>query len=219
MRSYLGRKKSYNYYRTGSVVSESPQTKLLSLRQRIGDVMGVCTIAIVFCIFSEAVVAAPISKQETEAAVAALMQQFPKFDWQADTAVLVDINADGIDDIAVLGYTKYTAAVGVVLGRIGMGNRVAKYLDFLHCGPDGVPAIYGCKGTLKVTKQSDVSKMPSQKMPEGYVTCDKCYVIEVVGNMGGAPIVIYWDTVTKDLNWWQAGLWGIDDRQHTLHSL
>ena len=35
-------------------------------------------------------------------AINALQKAYPKFDWQKDTAVVVDINTDGIDDIAVL---------------------------------------------------------------------------------------------------------------------
>lgn len=187
---------------------EAHKTKILGTRQGRGAVMSVCAFTIASCIFSVVAVATPPPKQEIDAALATLKQQFPKFDWQADTAVLIDINADGVEDVAALGYTKDTAAVGVVLGNRGKGVHIATYQDFLRCGPNGQPAIYGCKGSLTVTKEGDRLKKHPGKKPEGYVGCDKCYEIDVVGDEGGAPVVIYWDTVRKGLNWWQAGLWG-----------
>ena len=49
--------------------------------------------------------------------------------WQKDTAVVIDINADGVADIAVLGYTDDKAAVGIVSGSPSKSFKT-KILDF-----------------------------------------------------------------------------------------
>ena len=160
-------------------------------------------VALIGCLYFCGAQGAPSASAVTQA-VAVLKSQFPKFDWQANTAIFVDIDADGIDDIAILGYTKDTAAVGVVFGQKGKSIPVAKYMDFMRGDSSSERAMNGSNGTLKALKQDETPKEALGDLPEGYQICDRCYEVEVVGDEDSDPIFIYWDTVAKSLNWWRA---------------
>ena len=146
---------------------------------------------------------APAKPDAAAYAVKLLRAQFPKFDWQAKTAISVDIDADGLDDTAVLGYTEDTAAVGVVFGQKGNAKPMVKYMDFMRGDPSAQRAMSGRSGTLKASKQDEGIKDGLGGLPEGYRVCDRCYEVEVVGDGDSDQIFIYWDTVAKSLNWWR----------------
>lgn len=144
-----------------------------------------------------------VPASDAAAAVKVLKQRFPKFDWQPKTAISVDIDADGLEDVAVLGYTQDTAAVGVVFGRKSGGETLAKYMDFMRCDDSSQRAMNGCTGTLKASKQDAGIQEELGQLPEGYKVCDRCYEIQVVGDEDTDPIFVYWDAVAKNLNWWR----------------
>ena len=143
------------------------------------------------------------NKERFAEAVSVLRAQIPKFDWQASTAISVDINADGIEDVAVLGYTEKTAAVGVVLGQKGAGKPNALYIDFMRGDPSVERSMNGRNGTLKAWKQDETPKAALSELPKGYQICDRCYQVEVVGDEDSDPITIYWNTVIQALDWWR----------------
>lgn len=138
-----------------------------------------------------------------EEALPVLKQKFPKFRWDYNTAVQADIDGDGMPDIAMLGYTKDQAAVGVVLGEKKDGKQVVKYLVFDR-GGQSQRAMSGRTGKLKVYPDDKSPQDALGKLPEGYKICDDCFEIEVVGDGDSDPIWIYWNHVTNDLGWWRA---------------
>src|SRR4051794_22518110 len=105
---------------------------------------------VVFCLICLWSIAGDARPESSAYAVAlkTLRAQIPKYQWQADTAIAVDINADGVEDVAVLGYTKDAAAVGVVLGGTNNGKPVVSYMDFERGDGASVErAMNGRKGT------------------------------------------------------------------------
>lgn len=149
-------------------------------------------------------VAQTAPKQSTFAnAVSVLQAKYPKFEWQVKSAITIDINADGINDVAVLGYTNDTAAVGVVLGSRRAAKPVTSYMDFMRGDPSVERSMSGRNGTLKAVRQAATLQEALDSQAEGYRACARCYEVEVVGDEGSDQIFIYWDTVSNSLNWWR----------------
>jgi hypothetical protein len=134
-------------------------------------------------------------------ALKALQKAYPKFNWQKDTAVVVDINTDGINDVAVLGYTDDKAAVGVVSGKLSKSFNT-KILDF-NRGRDTQRGMCGKTAKLIVEKTSETPKDALEEFPEGYRICDKCFEISVEDGLCD-PMTIYWNYKTNELGWWRA---------------
>jgi hypothetical protein len=140
---------------------------------------------------------------EGEEALPILKQTFPEFRWDYKTAIQADIDGDGVPDIAMLGYMKDQAAVGVVLGKKKDGKVVVKYLAFDR-GGGSQRAMNGRTGKLYVYPDGEGPREALGELPEGYKICNDCFEIEVVGDMDTDPIWIYWNHVTNDLSWWRA---------------
>jgi hypothetical protein len=134
-------------------------------------------------------------------AIKALQKAYPNFNWQKNTAVVVDINADGINDVAVLGYTDDKAAVGVVLGGPSKSFHT-KILDF-NRGRDIQRGMCGKTAKLIVDKTSETPKEALGEFPEGYRICDKCFEISVDDGLCD-PMTIFWNYKTNELGWWRA---------------
>lgn len=133
-------------------------------------------------------------------AIKALQKAYPKFSWQKDTAVVVVINADGINDIAVLGYAEDKAAVGVVSG-VPSKSFNTKIVDF-NRGRDTQRSMCGKTAKLIVEKTSETTKEALEEFPDGYRICDKCFEISVEDGLCD-PMTIYWNYKTKELGWWR----------------
>lgn len=133
-------------------------------------------------------------------AIKSLQQAYPNFMWQKDTAVVIDINADGVNDIAVLGYTDDKAAVGIVSGSPSKSFNT-KILDF-NRGRDTQRGMCGKTAKLIVEKTSETPKEALEVFPEGYRICDKCFEVAVEDGLCD-PITIYWNYKTNELGWWR----------------
>ncbi len=134
-------------------------------------------------------------------AIKSLQKAYPKFVWQKDTAVVIDINADGVNDIAVLGYADDKAAVGVVSGAPSKSFHT-KIIDF-NRGRDTQRGMCGKTAKLIIEKTAEAPKEASGEYPEGYRICDTCYEISVEDGLCD-PITIYWNYKTNELDWWRA---------------
>ena len=134
-------------------------------------------------------------------AIKSLQKAYPKFIWQKDTAVVVDINADGINDIAVLGYSADKAAVGIVSGA-PLTSFKTKILDF-NRGRDTQRGMCGKTAKLIIEKTSEAPKEALGEYPEGYRICNNCYEISVEDGLCD-PMTIYWNYKTNELDWWRA---------------
>lgn len=134
-------------------------------------------------------------------AIKTLQKVYAKFKWQSDTVVTLDINADGRQDMAVLGYSEKTAAVGVILGST-TNSKHTKILEFSR-GRDEQRGICGKTAKLLIEKQSKAPKEALEELPEGYHICTRCYEIAVDDGLCD-PIHIYWNHKTKELDWWRA---------------
>ena len=130
-----------------------------------------------------------------------LKKAFPAFDWQKDSVISIDINADGITDWAALGYTEKIAAVGVVLG-VKSGKPKATFMDFSR-GGNYQRGMCGRKAKLVSSKQTEEVEQALEEMPEGYKICPRCFEIKVEDNGGCDYIYIYWNHKAKDLDWWR----------------
>jgi hypothetical protein len=60
----------------------------------------------------------------------AFSQNFPKYTWDYKTAVSVDLDGDGSNDVVMLGYAKDTVAVGAVMGPEKGGRLIIKMIEF-----------------------------------------------------------------------------------------
>ena len=147
--------------------------------------------------FAGMVQAAPGS----EAAVA-LAKAFPQFKWQTDTAITIDIGADGLMDTAVLGYTEKTAAVGIVFHQSPKGMK-PQFVDFMR-GRDSQSGICGQTAKLTVNKHSTAPKEALGDFPEGYRICHNCFEVVVTSNVECDPMTIYWNRKRRQLDWWRA---------------
>ena len=134
-------------------------------------------------------------------AIKSLQKTYPKFNWQVDTAVIIDINADGLKDIAVFGYTDDKAAVGIVSGAPSKSFNT-KILDF-NRGRDTQRGMCGKTAKLLVEKTSEAPKEAFELFPEGYRICDECFEIAVDDGLCD-PMHIYWNYKTNELDWWRA---------------
>ena len=114
---------------------------------------------------------------------------------------MIDINADGFNDIAALGYTDNKAAVGIVLGSPSKSLNT-KILDFDR-GRHTQRGMCGKTAKLLVEKQSEAPKEALGIIPEGYRICDKCFEIAVDDGLCD-PIHIYWNYKANELGWWRA---------------
>jgi hypothetical protein len=157
--------------------------------------------AAVAALFMTAILSPPCYADQKSDAVKALQKAYPKLKWQADSAVIVDINADGIKDVAVLGYAGKTAAVGICLGSKTKLDQ-AKILEFSRGGQEQ-RGMCGKTAKLLVEKQSEAPKEAVEEFPEGYRICRKCFEIAVDDGLCD-PIHIYWNHKTKELDWWRA---------------
>jgi hypothetical protein len=133
-------------------------------------------------------------------AIKSLKKAYPSFNWQKKSAVVIDINGDGVKDIAVLGYTRDKAAVGIVSGGSSKSFHT-KILDFSR-GHDYQRGICGRTAKLIVEKTSETPKEALGKYPEGYRICDKCFEISVEDDLCD-PITIYWNYKKNELDWWR----------------
>ncbi len=83
----------------------------------------------VAALFIMATLSSPCFADQKSDALSALQKAHPKIKWQPSSVVVMDINADGVKDVAVLGYAEKSAAVGVVLGGSTKTNQI-KILEF-----------------------------------------------------------------------------------------
>ena len=134
-------------------------------------------------------------------AVKSLQKAYPSFTWQKKSAIYIDINADGVNDIAVLGDTEDKAAVGIVSGAPSKAFNT-KILDF-NRGRDTQRGMCGKTAKLLVEKQSEAPKEALEEFPEGYRICDKCFEIAVDDGLCD-PMHIYWNYNTNEFGWWRA---------------
>ena len=156
----------------------------------------VIVLVFIFALSAQVCLADPITD-----AIKTLQKAYPRFNWQKDTAVVVDINADGVNDIAVLGYTDDKAAVGVVSGKITKSFST-KILDF-NRGRDTQRGMCGKTAKLIVEKTSEAPKEALEEFPDGYRVCEKCVEISVEDGLCD-PMTIYWNYKTNELGWWRA---------------
>jgi hypothetical protein len=138
---------------------------------------------------------------DREAATRALSQAYARFDWQAATAVSVDMNADGFHDVALLGYAAQSAAVGVVLG----GEQVTSRTLLLEFSRGSQYQLGICGETAELIVQPTSSEVIEWlgESPPGYRICDDCVEIVVADDAGCDPLVIYWNHEADTLDWWR----------------
>ena len=157
--------------------------------------------AVVATLFIMATFIPPCFADQKSGAVSTLQKAHPKIKWQPSSVVIIDINADGVKDVVVLGYAEKTAAVGIVLGSTKKSNQI-KILEFARDG-QVQRGICGKTAKLLVEKQSEAPKEALEDFPEGYRICKKCFEIAVDDGLCD-PIHIYWNHKTKELDWWRA---------------
>jgi hypothetical protein len=157
--------------------------------------------AAVAALFMMATLSPPCYADQKSDAVKALPKAYPKFKWQSDNIVTLDINADGFKDIVVLGYAEKTAAVGVILGS-SKNAKQTKILEFARGGQEQ-RGMCGKTAKLLIEKQSEAPQEAVDEFPEGYRICKNCYEIAVDDGICD-PIHIYWNHKTKELDWWRA---------------
>ena len=156
---------------------------------------------VVAALFMIATLLPPCFADQKSEAVKALQKTYPKYKWQSNSIVYLDINADGFKDVAVLGYADKSAAVGVFFGSSAKSNQT-KILEFARGGQEQRGM---CSKTAKllVEKQSNHPKEATEEFPEGYRICKRCFEIAVDDGLCD-PIHIYWNHKTKALDWWRA---------------
>jgi hypothetical protein len=132
--------------------------------------------------------------------VSALQKAYPKFHWQAQTAVSIDIDADSFMDVAVLGVAKDSAAVGISLGSSSKSSRTRLFEFTRGCNSKCV--MCADTASLIVEKQTEAPKEVLEELPQGYRICRKCFEITFDDSLCD-PIHIYWNHKTKDLDWWR----------------
>ncbi len=157
--------------------------------------------AAIAALFMIVILSPPCNADQKSDAVKALQKAYPKFKWQTDSAIIVDINADGFKDVAVLGYAEKTAAVGICLGSKTKLNQT-RILEFSRGGQEQ-RGMCGKTAKLLVEKQSEAPKEAIEEFPEGYRICKKCFEIAVDDGLCD-PIHIYWNLKTRELDWWRA---------------
>jgi hypothetical protein len=133
-------------------------------------------------------------------AVNALKRAFPKYDWQPQTAILIDINGDGFKDVAMLGTSEIFAAVGVSFGHSNGHTKTKCFNISRGCGSKCV--MCSDNAALRIEKQSDALLAELGKFPQGYRIGNSCF--EIVLDDGVCdPIHIYWNHKAKELDWWR----------------
>lgn len=117
------------------------------------------SIKVVVLVYLFSIIAAHVCQADPITdAIKELQKAYPKFSWQKDTAVVVDINADGINDIAVLGHSGDKAAVGFVSGSPSKSLNT-KILDF-NRGRDTQRGMCSKTAKLIVEKTFESPKRP-----------------------------------------------------------
>jgi hypothetical protein len=175
-----------------------------TIRQRIRPVSGrnqmKSNYLFTMTLFLTIVANNPCHANRITDAVNALQKAYPKFHWQPQTAVEIDIDADGIRDTAVLGVAEKAAAVGIFLGSSSKSSRTRLFEFTRGCSSKCVM----CDDTarLMVEKQSGAPKDVLEELPQGYRICRNCFEITVDDSLCD-PIHIYWNHKKKDLDWWR----------------
>jgi hypothetical protein len=138
---------------------------------------------------------------DPSSAVAILQTQVPGFKWDPSTSIEVDINADGIPDTAMLGYSEHAASIGVILGPPSAGPKVL-HLQFPFVGN----AQFGTCGRPKGLRVHPTNEGPMEALgayPEGYRICARCVEIEITGD-DCDPLMFFWNHKANTLGWWRA---------------
>ena len=138
---------------------------------------------------------------DQSSAVAAFQAQVPDFKWDQSTSIKVDINADGVPDTAMLGYSEQAAAVGVILGPPSADPKVLD-LQFPFVGNDQFSTCGRPKG-LRVHPTSEGPMEALGVYPEGYRICARCVEMEVIGG-DCDPLMFFWNHKANTLDWWRA---------------
>ena len=141
------------------------------------------------------------AESDRSSALTVLQARVPALAWDNSTAITVDINADGVQDTAMLGFSEHTAAVGVVLGPPTADAKVF-HLDFPFEG-DAQLGTCGRPTGLRTHPTSEVPLEALGAYPDGYRICPRCVELEVAAGECD-PLVVFWNYKASILGWWRA---------------
>ena len=119
--------------------------------------------------------------------------------WEQESTVSADIDCDGVQDSAIVGYIEADVVIKLNLGRkvdessmrFGLGNAGRQ------------DSLCGTKATL-TARQSNAEEVAEAlgDLPEGYMSKEGCFDLNLRGGECDS-INVFWNHQTNELNWWR----------------